>query len=102
MLAPFTPFISEAIYQNLVYSVNQEAPDSIHLTDFPVADESVIDEQLMADIRLAMKVSSLGRAARSKAGVKVRQPLSCLFVFMPSYSRSRRRRTRGRHWKLPC
>jgi len=75
LLAPFTPFLAEEMYQNLVRSVFPEAPDSIHLTDFPVADANKIDEQLAADTRLVMKVSSLGRAARSQAGIKVRQPL---------------------------
>jgi isoleucyl-tRNA synthetase len=63
------------MYQNLVRSVFPEAPDSVHLTDFPVADANKIDGQLAADTRLVMKVSSLGRAARSQAGIKVRQPL---------------------------
>jgi isoleucyl-tRNA synthetase len=84
LMAPFTPFISEAIYQNLVYSVNQEDLDSVHLTDFPVPDESVIDEQLMADTQLVMKVSSLGRAARSSAAIKVRQPLAEVLVGLTS------------------
>ncbi len=52
----------------------------MHLTDFTVADESRIDEQLMADIRLAMKISSQGRALRSQAGIKVRQPLDVNYV----------------------
>jgi isoleucyl-tRNA synthetase len=75
LLAPFTPFIAEELYQNLVRSVDAEAPESVHLCDFPVADPTKIDEDLAADTRLAMKVCSLGRAARSKAGIKVRQPL---------------------------
>ena len=76
LLAPFTPFLAEELYQNLVCSASPEAPDSVHLTDFPVADMSMIDERLSEDTRLAMKVSSLGRAARSQAGIKVRQPLA--------------------------
>jgi isoleucyl-tRNA synthetase len=76
LLAPFTPFLAEELYQNLVGSAFPEAPDSVHLADFPVADATKIDKQLSADIGLAMKVSSLGRAARSEAGIKVRQPLS--------------------------
>jgi len=80
LLAPFTPFLAEELYQNLVCSVFPEAPESVHLTDFPVADEQKIDRRLSEDIRLAMKVSSLARAARSKAGIKVRQPLARLFV----------------------
>jgi isoleucyl-tRNA synthetase len=80
LLAPFIPFLAEELYQNLVGSAFPEAPESVHLTDFPVADETKIDKRLSADIRLAMKVSSLGRAARSKAGIKVRQPLTCVVV----------------------
>jgi len=76
LLAPFTPFIADEIYQNLVCSVFTEAPDSVHLADFPVADKTKIDKQLAADTRLVIKVSSLGRAARSQAGIKVRQPLA--------------------------
>jgi isoleucyl-tRNA synthetase len=80
LLAPFTPFIAEELYQNLARSVFPEAQESVHLTDFPVADEQKIDKQLAEANRLAMKVSSLGRAARSQAGIKVRQPLARLFV----------------------
>jgi isoleucyl-tRNA synthetase len=80
LLAPFIPFLTEEIYQNLVCSAFPGAPDSVHLADFPVADRNKIDEQIAADIRLAMKVSSLGRAARSQAGIKVRQPLAKVVV----------------------
>jgi isoleucyl-tRNA synthetase len=80
LLAPFTPFVAEALYQNLVCSAFPEAPDSVHLADFPVADTNKIDRQLAADTQLAMKVSSLGRAARSQAGIKVRQPLAKVIV----------------------
>jgi len=80
LLAPFTPFIAEELYQNLVRSVDGDAPESVHLTDFPVADESKIDTQLGEANKLAMKVSSLGRAARSKAGIKVRQPLAVNYI----------------------
>ena len=75
LLAPITPFIAEEIYQNLVCSYYPEAPKSVHLADFPIADRSGIDAQLSQNIRLVMKVTSLGRSARSKAGIKVRQPL---------------------------
>jgi len=84
LLAPFTPFLAEELYQNLVGSVFPEAPDSVHLADFPVADESKIDKQLAADTQLVMKVSSLGRAARSQAGIKVRQPLAHVVVSVAS------------------
>jgi len=80
LLAPFTPFLAEELYQNLVVTAFPEAPDSVHLTDFPTADESKIDKQLADDINLAIKLSSLGRAARSQAGIKVRQPLAHALV----------------------
>jgi len=80
LLAPLAPFLAEELYQNLVVTAFPGAPDSVHLADFPVADESKIDEQLSADTRLAMKLSSLGRAARSQAGIKVRQPLPTNYV----------------------
>jgi isoleucyl-tRNA synthetase len=75
LLAPFVPFIAEELYQNLLRSVNHEARESVHLADFPVADETKINNKLNSDVGLAMKISSLGRAARAKAGIKVRQPL---------------------------
>ena len=84
LLAPFTPFLAEELYQNLVCSAFPQAPDSVHLADFPVADETKIDRQLAADTRLVMKVSSLGRAARSQAGIKVRQPLAKVMVKVES------------------
>jgi isoleucyl-tRNA synthetase len=80
LLAPFIPFLAEELYQNLVGSVFPDAPDSVHLADFPVADETKIDKQLLADTRLAMKVCSWGRASRSQAGIKVRQPLAAVVV----------------------
>ncbi|MBI3930791.1 MAG: isoleucine--tRNA ligase [Chloroflexi bacterium] len=84
LLAPFTPFLADELYQNLVGSVVPQAPESVHLADFPVADEKKIDKQLGDDIRLAMKIASLGRAARSQAGIKVRQPLATGFVKVAS------------------
>jgi isoleucyl-tRNA synthetase len=75
LLAPFVPFIAEELYQNLLRAVNPEARESVHLTDFPIADETKINQRLSNDVELAMKISSLGRAARATAGIKVRQPL---------------------------
>ena len=80
LLAPFTPFVAEEIYRNLVVSLDQSAPDSVHLAGFPEADESLIDKELSEGMRLAMRVSSLGRAARSKAKIRVRQPLAKVLV----------------------
>ncbi|MFC1992000.1 isoleucine--tRNA ligase [Chloroflexota bacterium] len=84
LLAPFTPFLAEELYQNLVSSVSSDVPESVHLADFPVADEKKIDLDLGEANRLAMKVSSLGRAARSKAGIKVRQPLAVNYIAVGS------------------
>jgi len=84
LLAPFTPFLAEELYQNLVCLAFPQAPDSVHLADFPVADVTKIDKQLATDIRLVMRVSSLGRAARSQAGIKVRQPLAKVVVKVES------------------
>jgi len=80
LLAPLTPFIAEEIYQNLVCSVKPKAQESVHLCDFPSGDVSKVDNLLADDTRLAMKICSLGRAARSKAGIKVRQPLEKVMI----------------------
>jgi isoleucyl-tRNA synthetase len=76
LMAPLAPFVSEEIYQNLVCSVDPDAPDSVHLAEFPAAAPSLVDEGLMEATRLAMRISSMGRAARAKSGLKVRQPLA--------------------------
>jgi len=84
LLAPFMPFLAEEMYRNLVLSAYAEKLPSVHLADFPIADESKIDAPLSSAIRLAMKLSSLGRAARSAAGIKVRQPLLAALVKLAS------------------
>ena len=76
LLAPLTPFLAEEMYQNLVVSGDPEAPDSVHLTAFPEADEALVDRELAEAVQVVMRVVSMGRAARSKSRVKVRQPLS--------------------------
>ena len=80
ILAPFTPFVAEEMYNNLVAVWDDKAPDSVHLTDWPTPDKGQIDEQLSERTRLAMRLASLGRSARSSARLKVRQPLSELAV----------------------
>ena len=80
LMAPLAPFVSEEIYQNLVCTVDPNAPDSVHLTEYPTADQTLVDQPLMEATQLAMRISSMGRAARSKAGIKVRQPLSKVVV----------------------
>jgi isoleucyl-tRNA synthetase len=76
LLAPFIPFTTEEMYQNLVRNVDSQARESVHHCDWPLADEKLIDELLMENMELAIKVCSLGRSARSKAGIKLRQPLT--------------------------
>ncbi|HYM14146.1 MAG TPA: isoleucine--tRNA ligase [Dehalococcoidia bacterium] len=84
LLAPFTPFLAEELYQNLVASFDGAAPLSVHLTDWPHADPAKIDRALSDETRLVMRVASLGRAARAKAQLRVRQPVSELFVKLPT------------------
>jgi isoleucyl-tRNA synthetase len=86
LTAPFAPFVAEEIYRNLVASSDASAPDSVHLALFPEADLKLVDTRLSEDIHLAMKISSMGRSARSKAGIKVRQPLARVLVKVRSNS----------------
>jgi isoleucyl-tRNA synthetase len=79
LLAPMMPFVTESIYQNLVVNPGL-GRESVHLDDYPVADESIIDTRLTDVTRLAMRLSSMGRAARSKASIKVRQPLATAMI----------------------
>ena len=79
LLAPVIPFVTESIYQNLTSSLS-DRKESVHLETYPKADTSVLDQDLSYRTRLAMKLSSMGRAARSKSGIKVRQPLEHLYV----------------------
>ncbi|WP_220192062.1 isoleucine--tRNA ligase [Ktedonospora formicarum] len=84
LLAPFMPFLAEELYQNLVRSVDTQAPLSVHLCDWPQAQEALIDEQLARETHLVMRIVGLGRAAREKAQIRVRQPLKTLQVRVPS------------------
>jgi isoleucyl-tRNA synthetase len=76
LLAPTMPFMADELYQNLVRSVDENAPLSVHLTEWPAFDEALIDEKLNREMALVMKLVSLGHAARNKANRKVRQPLA--------------------------
>jgi isoleucyl-tRNA synthetase len=82
ILAPFTPFLSETLYQNLVRPFYPEKPVSVHLTDYPKPDESLIDEKLIDDMELVIEITSLGRSLRKNSGRKVRQPLQRLVVVL--------------------
>ncbi|MCK6584315.1 MAG: isoleucine--tRNA ligase [Anaerolineales bacterium] len=76
LVAPAMPFIAEELYQNLVRSVDETAPESVHLAEWPVVMEEFIDESLNREMELVMKLVSLGHSARQKANRKVRQPLA--------------------------
>jgi len=80
LLAPITPFLAEALYQNLVRSVDTKASESVHLCDWPVANVALISPQLRDETALVMRIVNLGRAAREKAQIRVRQPLATLYV----------------------
>ncbi|HCJ33887.1 MAG TPA: isoleucine--tRNA ligase, partial [Ktedonobacter sp.] len=84
LLSPFMPFITEELYQNLVRNVNDKAPLSVHLCDWPQVNEELLDERLTNDTRLVMRIVGLGRSAREKAQIRVRQPLNALYVRVPS------------------
>ena len=78
--APMIPFMTEDIYQNLVRSVDKNAPQSIHLCDFPAADEKMINTELENDMDEVLKIVVLGRAARNSANIKNRQPIGNMYV----------------------
>ncbi len=80
LLAPYTPFMAEAMYRNLVAKVDADAPESVHLCDWPVANPAYSDRVLSRDVRAVIGAVSLGRAARMKANLKVRQPLARVLV----------------------
>jgi len=80
LLAPFAPFVSEVMYQNLVRSFFKQAHESVHMTDWPQVDAAAVDEALTREMSLARQVASLGLSARSGAGLKVRQPLAKALV----------------------
>jgi isoleucyl-tRNA synthetase len=84
LLAPFIPFTTEAMYQNLVRSVDPAAPGSVHHTEWPQADAALMDRRLLDKMGLAINVAALGRAARSSADVKLRQPLATAQVHVGS------------------
>lgn len=80
LAAPMVPFITESIYRNLVCSVDDKAPISVHLCDFPVANEAFIDTELEAEMELVLEIVVLGRAARNASNIKNRQPIGNMYV----------------------
>ena len=84
LLAPFIPFTAEAIYQNLVRSADPSAPASVHHTAWPQANTALLNRRLLDKMGLAINVAALGRAARSSADIKLRQPLATAQVHVAS------------------
>jgi len=84
LLAPFLPFVSESIYQNLVRAVDPTAPESVHHTAYPEVDAAAIDRDLERQVEVARRLVGLGRAAREQASIRVRQPLALARVGAPA------------------
>jgi len=82
LLAPFVPFVTEAIYQNLVRSAFPQAYESVHHCAWPKFDQAVVDETLIDQMALARQLASVGLSARNSAGIKVRQPLSKALAYV--------------------
>ena len=80
VIAPYMPFMAEEIYQNIVRTVNPDAPESVHLCDFPVCDETAIDADVERQMAAVETVVQLGRSCRQLSNMKVRQPLKMLYV----------------------
>ena len=83
LMAPIMPFITETVHRNLVRGVDDAAPPSVHMSEWPVPDPAARDDALIAEIDVVQRVVGLGRAARNSSGVRVRQPLSRLLVRTP-------------------
>ncbi len=81
--APMIPFMTEEIYQNLVRSLDQSAPESIHLCDYPTVDEKLIDKTLEENMEHVLKAVVMGRACRNTANIKNRQPIGNMFIKAP-------------------
>jgi isoleucyl-tRNA synthetase len=84
LMAPMAPFTSEELYQNLVRSLDETAPESVHLAAWPAAEPGRVDAELTRDMRALMRLVELGRAARAASGIKVRQPLPEVLVRLRS------------------
>ena len=80
LMAPLVPFITERVWQDLVRPVTPDAPESVHLSSWPVADEAAIDDRLGTQVDLVRRLVELGRATRAESGVKTRQPLGRALV----------------------
>jgi len=86
VMAPFTPFITEQVWQDMVRSANPQAPQSVHLASWPTPDPAVIDDTLAEQVALVRRIVELGRAARAASGVRTRQPLAQTLVSAAGWS----------------
>jgi len=86
IIAPILPFISEKIYQNLVCNIDDKLPESVHLCDYPVIDDKKIDQKMIEQVDTIRKIVELGRSARNKAELKIRQPLKELCFYLSDNS----------------
>lgn len=80
LLAPFSPFFADQLYMDLIHATGRSVALSVHLAKFPVADESQMDEDLQARMKMAQKITSMVLALRRKVNIKVRQPLQCIMI----------------------
>ena len=80
LAAPMIPFVTETIYQNLVRSIDKDAPESIHFCDYPVSKEEFIDKDIEENMNIVLNTVVIGRACRNTSGIKTRQPLGKMFV----------------------
>ncbi len=85
LLAPFTPFMAESMYQNLVRTQDETAPESVHFCDFPIADKTMTDKEIERQMAAVENAVQLGRACRNLSNMKVRQPLSTLYISGASF-----------------
>lgn len=84
LIAPFMPFLSDNMYQNLVTNIFPDQPESVHLTTWPKANDALLDDQLVREMNVIQRVVGLGRSTREKSQVRVRQPLSRILVRVPN------------------
>jgi isoleucyl-tRNA synthetase len=87
LLSPMVPFITEHVWQKVVKPADTNAADSVHLTDFPIADKSLINLELNAQVAMTRRVVELGRAARAESAIKIRQPLQRALISAPGWAK---------------
>ncbi len=87
LLSPMVPFITEHVWQEVVKPADASAADSVHLTDFPIADKAQINTELNAQVAMTRRVVELGRAARAESAIKIRQPLQRALISAPGWAK---------------